>query len=389
MKYKISIVIPIYNLENHISNTLDSLINQTIGIGNLEIIMVNDCSTDNTTKIIQEYADKYENFINIELIENSGLPGKPRNVGLERATSDYVMFMDHDDFYEENACEILYNKINEENNDIAFCNFKSVFDNGTSEKNISTYKKGKEIKIKKIEDEKKILALSPSIWTKIFKREFLIENNIKFPEGVLAEDLSFFIHTLLKSNGIVYLNDYYGYNYRIRNSPKEKSTIHVRDMKYLHAMLLGYYDTYNILKKQKKESYFPIIFEGHLEYWMNCFITGDTNQTEKKYLLQEALLLFKEQNKYGFDAEDVCLNLFNKIKCEKFDDAILIADIGFIFKKRELRLINSNRNLQKKNKILQKKLKSKKKQVKVLQTVKGWFKYKLKNLMTRFKNRFK
>ncbi len=83
MKYKISIIIPVHNIEKHLDKTLNSLIKQTIGIENLEIIIVNDCSTDGTAEIIKKYTDKYENFIDITLKKNSGLPGLPRNIGLE------------------------------------------------------------------------------------------------------------------------------------------------------------------------------------------------------------------------------------------------------------------------------------------------------------------
>lgn len=389
MKYKISIIIPIYNQEKYLDQTLSSLINQTIGIENIEVIMVNDCSTDGTAKIIKKYATKYENFINIRLTENCGLPGRPRNIGIDRATGEYIMFMDHDDYYEEDAFETLYNKITKENVDITFCNFKNVFENGTTQNNITIYGDKEEIKLKTVQNDKRVLSLSPSIWTKIFKRSFIIGNNIRFPEGILAEDLSFFIHTLLKANGIVCLNNYYGYNYRILNSKATKSTIHVRSKKYLHAMILGYLDTYNILKKEKKENYFPTIFEGHLEYWMNCFVTGNTTKTEKKELLEEAVFLFEKQSEYGFKADKSCLELFNKIKNKEFDDAILISELSSIFKKKELSLTNSYRRLEQDNQNLKNQLNSKKKQVADLQSVKGWSSYKTKNIMSRVKNKIR
>lgn len=385
MKYKISIIIPIYNLENHLDKTLDSLFKQTIGIENLEIIMVNDKSTDSTPEIIDSYASKYENFIAIHLPENNGLPGKPRNIGIERATGEYLMFMDHDDYYAEDACELLYNKIQEENVDMVFCNFKFVFNNGRMEKNISIYRDEKEIKVNEIDDDKRFLSLSPAIWTKIFRKNFIIEKNIRFPEGILAEDLSFYIHSLLKAKGIIYLNNYYGYNYRIRNSDEEKSTIHIRNKKYLHAMILGYYDTYNILKQEKKEKYFPILFQGNLEYWMNCFVTGNTTKLEKKELLQEAAFLFEKQGEYGFEADESCLALFDKIKNKEFDSAILISDVISIFKKREIKL---QENYPENPMELQKQLNAKKKQVAELQTIKGYLNYKTKNVSNRLKKKF-
>jgi poly(ribitol-phosphate) beta-N-acetylglucosaminyltransferase len=392
MKYKISIVIPIHNIEEHLEKTLNSLINQTIGIENLEVIMVDDYSTDGTKDIIKNYTEKYENFIDVTLNNNSGLPGKPRNIGLRRATSDFVMFMDHDDYYAEDACEILYNKITKENADMVFCNFKFDYDDG-SVKYISRYKDKSEIKIDKIDDDIEFLALPPSIWTKIFRRSFIIKNNILFPEGMLAEDVSFFIHTLLKANGIIFLNNYYGYNYRIRDSEADKSTIHIRNKDYLHAMILGYNDTYNILKQEKKDSYFAIIFKEHLEYWMKCFILSNTTKSEKLELLNDAAFLFEKQADPCFESfinvNEYYLELFDKIKNKEFDDAILISEVSSIFLEKDIVLRDKYRKLIWNNQNLRKQLNSKKNQVSVLQTVKGWSTYKTKNILIRLKNKIK
>ena len=79
-KYKISIITPIFNSEKYISRTIDSIINQTIGFQNLELILVDDKSTDNTKYVIENYAQKYDNIMPIYLTENSGTPGHGRNI---------------------------------------------------------------------------------------------------------------------------------------------------------------------------------------------------------------------------------------------------------------------------------------------------------------------
>ena len=128
--YKISIILPIFNVEDYIKDALKSIVNQTIGLEHLEVIMVDDCSTDKSGEIMDEYANKYENFTAIHLPENSGAAGKPRNVGMEKATGDYLMFLDPDDYYTDNACEILYNKIVEEDVDIVFGKYYVQYENG-------------------------------------------------------------------------------------------------------------------------------------------------------------------------------------------------------------------------------------------------------------------
>ncbi|WP_082398007.1 glycosyltransferase family 2 protein [Methanobrevibacter arboriphilus] len=100
--------------------TIDSVINQTIGFENIELIIIDDNSKDNTQQIINEYAKKYSNIKSKYLDENSGYPGKPRNIGIELSTSDYIIFLDSDDYFEKDACEILYEKINSEKADLVF-----------------------------------------------------------------------------------------------------------------------------------------------------------------------------------------------------------------------------------------------------------------------------
>jgi len=80
MKYKVSVIIPVYNAEKYLKTAIDSVINQTIGFENIELIIVNDNSNDNSEQIIKEYSNKYDNIIDIHLDKNSGLPGKPRNI---------------------------------------------------------------------------------------------------------------------------------------------------------------------------------------------------------------------------------------------------------------------------------------------------------------------
>ena len=106
---KISIIIPVYNVENYIERAFNSILNQTLGFKNLEIIFIHDCSSDNSKNIIQNYQDTYDNVKAIFLDKNSGSGGKPRNIGLNYATCDYVMFLDSDDTFMDDACEVLFN----------------------------------------------------------------------------------------------------------------------------------------------------------------------------------------------------------------------------------------------------------------------------------------
>ena len=92
MAYKISVITPIYNCEKYLRNAIQSIMNQSIGFQNIELILVNDNSTDNSKEIIEEYCEKYENIIGVHLPKNSGQCGRPRNVGMEISTAPYLVF---------------------------------------------------------------------------------------------------------------------------------------------------------------------------------------------------------------------------------------------------------------------------------------------------------
>ncbi|MBR6023781.1 MAG: glycosyltransferase family 2 protein [Methanobrevibacter sp.] len=128
MSYKISVVIPVYNVENYVSQCLDSIVNQTLGIENIEVIIVNDQTQDNSMDIINEYASRYPSFKIITNDVNKGL-GESRNAGLENVTTDYVTFLDSDDFISLNTLEDSLSKINESGADLLIYNIKTYTGN--------------------------------------------------------------------------------------------------------------------------------------------------------------------------------------------------------------------------------------------------------------------
>ena len=122
---KISVIIPVYNDEKYLSNCIEHIINQTIGFeDNIQIIMIDDNSKDESFNICKEYYKKYpDNIIIKKLEENSGSGGKPRNIGISYATGKYLMFSDADDFFDEKAFEIMYNAIEDKNADFIISNW--------------------------------------------------------------------------------------------------------------------------------------------------------------------------------------------------------------------------------------------------------------------------
>ena len=129
MDEKISVIVPTYNAEKYLMHGINSIINQNFGFENIELILVDDNSKDNTPQKIKELSNEYPNVKIIFLEGNSGSAAKGRNTGIDNATTDYIMFLDQDDKYDENMCETMYNTIKNNNVDIVMCKYKSFLHN--------------------------------------------------------------------------------------------------------------------------------------------------------------------------------------------------------------------------------------------------------------------
>lgn len=176
----VSCIVPVYNLENEVSKCIDSLLSQTLK--NIEIILVNDCSTDNSLMVLQEYEEKYSNIIVLDL-HNNFKQGGARNRGLEVATGKYVAFIDGDDWVEPDMFEQLYFYAEKNSFDIVDSDYYQDEANGESK-----VKQSINARLFPIKSTRMLICNGGRIWTKIFRREFLVENNIRFIEHKKFED---------------------------------------------------------------------------------------------------------------------------------------------------------------------------------------------------------
>ena len=223
--YKLSIIIPTFNAENYLLDAIESVKNQTIGFENIELILVDDNSTDNTKSILEELSSNYRNVKSIFLEENSGSPSRPRNIGIESASSEYIMFLDNDDTYQETFCEKMYSTIVSYNAEIVTCRNYDIYGGKISKYHSILDNKDNLIILNSIEDDESLLSTtSMLIWNKIYKKSLFLENNIHFPTGTLYEDVYFNLQAYSNANKIIFLNDFYGYNYHIRTEGEDKST---------------------------------------------------------------------------------------------------------------------------------------------------------------------
>ena len=196
---KLSIIVPVYNVEKYLPKCLESLIKQTLK--DIEIICVNDGSVDNSLAILKEFASK-DSRIRIIDNQHQGV-AKTRNTGIEQSTGEYIGFVDSDDYIDIDFFEKLYNSATKSNSDIAIAsilkhkNFFNIYNaKYTKEETAITIQD----KIKLCEDKKHFFFYA---WNKIYHSGFIKENNIKFSEGQIYEDVMFAIKALYYSNKII------------------------------------------------------------------------------------------------------------------------------------------------------------------------------------------
>ncbi|MCC7554091.1 MAG: glycosyltransferase [Methanobacteriaceae archaeon] len=215
-EYKVSVIIPVYNVEKYLKECLDSVLNQTLE--NIEILCINDGSTDSSLKILEEYSEKDER-VKIFTKKNEG-QGVARTLGIKLSKGEYIGFVDADDFIKKDMFEKLYNKAYKNDLDLLICK-TSTYDEKTKEidddnwyhslKCFNGFKKD----IFDHNDTKEFTHhISVPPYNKIYKRNYILKNNIEFPPKLIFEDEVFFYEAYLKAKKISLLDDHL-YYYRI------------------------------------------------------------------------------------------------------------------------------------------------------------------------------
>ena len=206
----ISIIVPVYNVEQYLEKCVCSIINQTYK--NLEIILVDDGATDSSGNMCDELA-KSDNRIKVYHKENGGL-SDARNYGVERATGEYIGFVDSDDYIDSEMYEKLYEAIKKEDVDVAECNFRFIYSN-----RITNYTDDKYyLVLNKDEYTKEYVTMNRifgAAWTKLIKSSLAKE--IKFPKGKLFEDGFYSLELMKKARNFVIFDSPY-YNYVMREN---------------------------------------------------------------------------------------------------------------------------------------------------------------------------
>ena len=287
MTYKVSVIIPTYNAEKSIKRCIDSVINQTFGFENIELLICDDKSTDNTQELIKDYARKYNNSKPIFLEKNSG-PGYVRGLTIENATSPYIMFLDSDDAYEKDICEVLYNSIQSNCVDYVQCNFKII----TEDKDITYNDESYFPDYPFIPEEYPRAYTQSMVWDKIYKTKIVKNKNLKLNKTYFPDDGLFNIEFLVNSNSkILILKDYYGYNYYIHDDSLTKS-IPYRNIEKYPKGLIKLSDL--LIEKQIDSKLYDTIINTLYYYILfNLTITTDLNKKDYKKEIDNAYVAEK------------------------------------------------------------------------------------------------
>lgn len=216
---KVSIIVPVYNVEAYLETCLDSLVNQTLE--EIEIVVVNDGSPDNSQKIIDKFAKLYPDKICSYVKENGGL-SDARNYGVKRAKGQYIGFVDSDDYVRKDMFELLYNEAIRQQAEVVVCNF-CKFDEKSVEQNIVI--KRPDIFNHSVEEEPEILLESKSYaWNKLYQKEWYEKNSFSFPVGQWFEDSAVVYNMLYMANKVAAVENAL-YFYRVDRKDSITNTV--------------------------------------------------------------------------------------------------------------------------------------------------------------------
>lgn len=265
---KISVVVPVYKVEQYLRKCLDSLVNQTLD--DIEIIVINDGSPDNSDKIMKEYQKRYPKKIKCFYTENGGVSAA-RNYGIGQAKGEYLGFVDSDDWAELNMFEELYNKAISNDYDMAECELNYVYKDKTKSKSLSI----KRDLYSKEEIKQNMRHMYPVVWNKIYKRKLF--NQFKFKRGVWYEDVELLYKLYSKLNNIGFVNKGL-YNYLQRDS-SITSTFDKRLYNYIDNWndIIDYYKSNDLYNEYRDELEYC-----YVRYLYATFLKGASNYSDNR-----------------------------------------------------------------------------------------------------------
>lgn len=251
---KVSVIVPVYNTEKYLVRCLNSLVNQTLR--EIEIIIVNDGSTDHSQNILDKYKKEYPQKVRVFSQKNAG-QAAARNYALKEAKGEYVGFLDSDDYSDLKKYEVMYARAKREDASMVGCGYSDF-----------TYRKGKEITLSEYKPKDEVIICNRELftdaivspWLYLFKTSVVRSSGVYFPEGLIYEDTAFYINVIPYIDKAVIVNDSFGYRLR-----REASTTRITNKNKISQIfdviegMIHFYQLHGLMEEYKNElEYFSV-----------------------------------------------------------------------------------------------------------------------------------
>lgn len=245
---KVSIIVPVYNTRQYLSRCLNALVSQTLR--DIEIILVDDGSTDGSTNILAAYKKWYPDLVSLYRKPNGG-QGSARNLGLVHAKGEYVGFADSDDYVDATMYQAMYEAAVDASADLVECHYRFIEED---------YQQGhRELKTRgsiREHPTQKDMFVDPQVspWNKLFRREIFTKGNLRFPEGVIYEDTSLYIKAIPYIKKAVYIDRKFVYYFLHAASTMNGSrAVKVGDIFPVLEDILDYYKAHDFYRDYETE----------------------------------------------------------------------------------------------------------------------------------------
>lgn len=315
---KISIIMPVYNAEKFLNQSIESVLNQTYK--KFELIIVDDGSKDSSGSICDEYAKKDQRIKVIH--KRNGGSSTARNKALDIADGKYIMFIDADDFFEPNSCKVLYNEIEKRKADYVIGNY--IHTNYEGEKwenplfNPEIYDN---FKLSITDYKKSFFVMNSVIWNKIIRRDFIEKNHLRFIKSDIAEDAVFSIYCYTHSDNGYFINDVI-YNYRQNKKNNSVSTSCTKQ--YFEKINYSYKLIFQSFKETDNIGFYRFFYARIMPYLL-CKII-DSNFLDKestKEVIEMLAWFFEHKELYKVAVLNRRLNkIVKNINEKKYEEAL-------------------------------------------------------------------
>lgn len=284
----ISVIIPVFNVEKYLEKMIMSVCNQTFKY--IDIIIVNDGSTDGSKDIINKYLNRYSNIKYIEQ-KNLGV-SVARNNALNSIKREYTLFLDSDDYLEHNMLEIMYNKAKEVDADITICGFRKVYQN-SYEDYIFKVNENKIYSGNEVCDMMLKIEIYGYLWNKMFRSEQIIKNKIYFEPNRLVEDWAPVFKQISIAKKIIFINKVlYYYRQRENSSIRQKTLKKVEDYNLAVKDIVNYIKNNNI--EVNKNNYYFFIAQTQASQIVD-YISANVNCNKdiyEKYKISDVNIIY-------------------------------------------------------------------------------------------------